>query len=88
MGLQFSLPLHTLTDYMAFVGLDSNGACMTVMATLLVQGAPLEEAFFHAKQVDQLGKWLRHHDMQPRSVVQAFLMARAKGADVLCRTCP
>ena len=75
-------------DDVAFVGPDSGGACMTVMATTLVEGAPLEEVFFRAEQVDQLGKCLQHHDMQPSSVVQAFLTARAKGADVVCRTCP
>ena len=35
-GVWFSLPLHTLADDMAFVGPDSDGACMTVMATSLV----------------------------------------------------
>ena len=73
---------------MAFVGQDSDGACITVMATSLVEGAPLEEVFFRAEQADQLVKWLRHHDMQPSSVVQAFLTARTKEADVVCRTCP
>ena len=73
---------------MAFVGTDSDGAYMTIMATSLVEGAPLEEVFFCTEWADQLGKWLQHHDMQPNSVVQAFLTARAKGADVVCRTCP
>ena len=61
---------------MTFVGPDGDSACMTIMATPLAEGAPLDEVFFGAKQVDQLGKWLQHYDMQPSSVVQAFLTAR------------
>ena len=87
-GVRFNLPLHTLPDDAAFAGPDSDSACMTVMVTSLVEGAPLEEVFFHTEQAHQLGRWLQHHDMQPSRVVQAFRTAQAKGADVVCRACP
>ena len=41
-----------MPDDTAFAGPDSDGACMTVTATQLVEGAPLEEVFFRAEQVD------------------------------------
>ena len=61
---------------------------MTVMATTLDQGSPLEEVFFRVEQADRLGKWLEHHEMPENRVVQAFLTARTAGVDVVCRTCP
>ena len=51
-GVWFHLSLHTLPDDAAFAGPDSDGACMTIMATSLVEGAPLEEVFFRAEQAD------------------------------------
>ena len=90
-GVWFSLPLRSLAADVALVGPDgpdSEGMCMTVMATTLVQGSPLEEVFFRAKQADRLGKWLEHREMPAKRVVQAFLTARAAGVDVVCRTCP
>ena len=48
-GVWFKLPLHTLPDDATFAGPDSDGACMTVMATSLVEGAPLEEVFSRTK---------------------------------------
>ena len=41
--------MHMLTDDVEFVGPDSDGACMTVMATSLVEGALLEEVFFRTE---------------------------------------
>ena len=90
-GVWFSIPLHSLAADVTLVGLDgpdSEGMCMTVMVTMLEQVAPLEEVFCHAKQADRLGRWLEHHEMPASRVVQAFLTARAAGADVVCRTCP
>ena len=63
LGVWFNLPLHTLPDDEEFAGPNSDGACMTVMATSVVEGTPLEEVFFRIEQVDQLRKWLQHHDM-------------------------
>ena len=68
-GAWFNLSLHTLPDDAAFAGPDSDGACMTVMATSLVEGAPLVEVFFRTEQADQSRKWLQHHGVQPSRVV-------------------
>ena len=90
-GVWFSIPLHSLAADVMLVGPDgpdSEGMCMTVMVTMLEQGSPLEEVFFHAEQADRLGRWLEHHEMPAEHVVQAFLTARAAGVDVVCRTCP
>ena len=90
-GVWFSIPLRSLAADVALVGLDgpdSEGMCMTMMATTLKHKAPLEEVFFCTKQADKLGRWLEHHEMPANCVVQAFLTARAAGADVVCRTCP
>ena len=90
-GVWFSLPLRSLAADVALVGPDgpdSKGMCITVMATALEQGSPLEEVFFRAEQADRLGKWLEHHELPEKRVVQAFLTARAAGVDVVCRTCP
>lgn len=90
-GVWFSIPLRGLAADVALVGPDgpdSEDMCMTVMATTLEQGSPLEEVFFRAKQADRLGRWVEHHEMPANSVVQAFLTARAAGVDVVYRTCP
>ena len=90
-GFWFSIPLRSLAADVALVGPDgpdSKGMCMTVMATTLEQGSLLEEVFFRAEQADRLEKWLEHHEMPAKRVVQAFLTARAAGVDVVCRTCP
>ena len=73
---------------MGLDGPDNEGMCMTMIATMLKQRAPLEEVFFCAKQADRLGRRLKHHEMPENRVVQAFLTARAAGVDVMCRTCP
>ena len=73
---------------MGLDGPDSEGICMTVMATTLEHGAPLEQVFFRAKQSYRLGRWLEHHEMPANHIAQAFLTARAAGVDVVCHTCP
>ena len=78
-GVWFSIPLRSLAADVTHVGPDgpdSEGMCMTVMATTLEHGAPLEEVFFGAEQADRLGRWLEHHEMPANQVVQAFLTAR------------
>ena len=90
-GVWFSLPLRSLAADVALVGPDgpdSEGICMTVMATTLEQGLPLEEVFFCTEQADRLGRWLEHHEMPADCVVQAFFTAKAAGVDVVCHTCP
>ena len=73
---------------MGLDGLDSEGMCMTVMATMLEQISPLEEVPFRAKQADWLEIWLEHQEMPANRVVQAFLTARATRVNDVCRTCP
>ena len=90
-GVWFSIPLRSLAADITLVGLDgpdSEGICMTMMATTLEHGVPLEQVFFCAEQADRLGRWLEHHEMPANRIVQAFLTARAAGVDAVCRTCP
>ena len=61
---------------------------MTVMATSLEAGAPLEEVFYRAERAERLAWWLEHHELPAGRVVQAFLTAQVRGLDIVCRTCP
>ena len=33
-------------------------------------------------------QWLRHHELDPTAVLHSFLVARARGAELIHRACP